>query len=147
MLSSTEDIIKKVKALEIISKKISTHMFSGDYHTAFKGKGMRFREVREYTPGDDVRFIDWNVSARFNSPFSKIFEEERESAVMLLIDTSSSNLIGTLCARKRDRINEIASVLAFSAVQNGDKAGVILFNDHIEKYIAPRKSRQQFCIW
>jgi uncharacterized protein (DUF58 family) len=117
-------------------------MFSGDYHTAFKGKGMRFREVREYMPGDDVRFIDWNVSARFNTPFSKVFEEERELAVMLLIDTSSSTLFGTTGARKRDLINEIASILAFSAIQNNDKSGAIIFNEHVEKFIPPGKSRQ-----
>ncbi|HCF63924.1 MAG TPA: DUF58 domain-containing protein [Chitinophagaceae bacterium] len=142
MLTQTEDIIRKVRELEIISKKLTTHLFTGEYHAAFKGKGMRFREVREYAPGDDVRFIDWNVSARFNNTFSKVFEEERELSVMLIIDTSSSNLFGTRGARKRDRINEMAAVLAFSAINNQDKAGAILFNDHVEQYIPPKKSRQ-----
>lgn len=142
MLTNTEDIIKKVRELEIISKKLTTHMFSGNYHTAFKGKGMRFREVREYFAGDDIRFIDWNVSARFDATFSKVFEEERELSVMLMIDTSSSNNFGTVGARKCDRINEIAAVLAFSAINNQDKAGAIIFNDHVQKYIPPRANRQ-----
>lgn len=142
MLTTTEDIIKKVRELEIISKKLTTHMFSGNYHMAFKGKGMRFREVREYIAGDDIRFIDWNVSARFNATFSKVFEEERELTVMLIIDTSSSNNFGTVGARKCDRLNEIAAVLAFSAINNQDKSGAILFNEHVQKYIPPRNNRQ-----
>src|ERR1043165_373703 len=136
---TTADIIKKVKELEIISKKITTHLFTGEYHSAFKGKGMRFREVREYYHGDDVRFIDWNVSARFSHPFSKVFEEERELSVYLLVDVSNSNLFGTIQNRKQDLITEIGAVLAFSAISNNDKVGAIFFSDKIEKYIAPKK--------
>ena len=138
---STTELLKKVKELEIKSKKITTHLFTGEYHSAFKGKGMSFREVREYTAGDDVRFIDWNVSARFSHPFTKLFEEERELTVMLLIDTSTSNLFGTVGKRKKELITEIAAVLAFSAVTNNDKVGVIFFSDKIEKYIPPKKGR------
>jgi uncharacterized protein (DUF58 family) len=139
---TTEEIVKKVRELEIKSKKITTHLFTGEYHSAFKGKGLSFREVREYYAGDDVRFIDWNVSARFGHPFTKVFEEERELTVMLLIDTSASNLFGTVARQKKDLIVEIASVLTFSAVTNNDKVGVIFFSDKIEKYIPPKKGRQ-----
>ncbi|MGC4101656.1 DUF58 domain-containing protein [Ferruginibacter sp.] len=139
---TTEEIQKKVRELEIKSKKITTHLFTGEYHSAFKGKGMSFREVREYYAGDDVRFIDWNVSARFNHPFTKVFEEERELTVMLLIDTSASNLFGTVTRQKKDLIVEMAAVLTFSAVSNNDKVGVIFFSNKIEKYIAPKKGRQ-----
>ena len=138
---STSELLKKVKELEIKSKKITTHLFTGEYHSAFKGKGMSFREVREYTAGDDVRFIDWNVSARFSHPFTKLFEEERELTLMLLIDTSTSNLFGTIGKRKKELITEIAAVLAFSAVSNNDKVGVIFFSNKVEKYIAPKKGR------
>jgi len=141
-LLTTEEIQRKVRELEIKSKKITTHLFTGEYHSAFKGKGMSFREVREYYAGDDVRFIDWNVSARFGNPFTKIFEEERELTVMLLIDTSASNLFGTIARQKKDLIVEMASVLTFSAVSNNDKVGVIFFSDKIEKYIPPKKGRQ-----
>lgn len=134
-------LLKKVRELEIKSKKITTHLFTGEYHSAFKGKGMSFREVREYSAGDDVRFIDWNVSARFNTPFSKLFEEERELTLMLLVDTSTSNLFGTVGKRKKDLITEMAAVLAFSAVSNNDKVGVIFFSDKVEKYIPPKKGR------
>ncbi len=139
---TTEEIQKKVRELEIKSKKITTHLFTGEYHSAFKGKGMSFREVREYYAGDDVRFIDWNVSARFSHPFTKVFEEERELTVMLLIDTSASNLFGTVARQKKDLIVEMASVLTFSAVSNNDKVGVIFFSDKIDKYIAPKKGRK-----
>ena len=139
---STEEIQRKVRELEIKSKKITTHLFTGEYHSAFKGKGMSFREVREYYAGDDVRFIDWNVSARFGQPFTKVFEEERELTVMLLIDTSASNLFGTVARQKKDLIVEMAAVLTFSAVSNNDKVGVIFFSDKIDKYIAPKKGRQ-----
>ena len=142
LLLTTEEIINKVRELEIRSKKITTHLFTGEYHSAFKGKGMRFREVREYYPGDDVRFIDWNVSARFSHPFTKVFEEERELTVMLLIDSSASNLFGTVERQKRTLINEMAAVLTFSAVSNNDKVGVIFFSDRMEKYIPPKKGRQ-----
>ncbi|MEO6733252.1 MAG: DUF58 domain-containing protein [Ferruginibacter sp.] len=139
---TTEEILRKVKELEIKSKKITTHLFTGEYHSAFKGKGMRFREVREYYAGDDVRFIDWNVSARFSHPFTKVFEEERELTVYLLVDISASNLFGTVNSRKRDILTEIGAVLSFSAVSNNDKVGVIFFSDKIEKYIPPKKGRQ-----
>lgn len=139
---STQEILHKVKELEIRAKKITTNLFTGEYHSAFKGKGMGFREVREYYAGDDVRFIDWNVSARFGHPFTKVFEEERELTVMLLIDTSASNLFGSVIRQKKELITEIAAVLAFSAINNNDKVGVIFFSDKIEKYIAPKKGRQ-----
>lgn len=139
---STQEILHKVKELEIKAKKITANLFTGEYHSAFKGKGMSFREVREYYAGDDVRFIDWNVSARFGHPFTKVFEEERELTVMLLIDTSASNLFGSVAKQKKELITEIAAVLAFSAINNNDKVGVIFFSDKIEKYIAPKKGRQ-----
>ena len=139
---TTADIIKKVKELEIISKKITTHLFTGEYHSAFKGKGMRFREVREYYHGDDVRFIDWNVSARYAHPFTKVFEEERELTVILLVDISASSLFGTVHQNKKDLITEIGAVLTFSAINNNDKVGVIFFSDRIEKYIPPKKGKE-----
>ena len=138
---STAELLKKVRELEIKSKKINTNLFTGEYHSAFKGKGMSFREVREYSAGDDVRFIDWNVSARFSSPFTKLFEEERELTVMLLVDCSSSNLFGSVGRRKKDVITEIAAVLTFSAINNNDKVGVIFFSNKIEKFIPPKKGR------
>lgn len=141
MLTTTE-ILKKVRDLEIKSKRLASDLFSGEYHSAFKGRGMSFREVREYYAGDDVRFIDWNVSARFGHPFSKVFEEERELTVMLLIDISASSLFGTTGATKKNISTEIAAVLAFSAVNNGDKVGAILYSNKIEKYIPPKKGKQ-----
>jgi len=135
-------IMRKVRELEIKSKKITTHLFTGEYHSAFKGKGMSFREVREYYAGDDVRFIDWNVSARFSHPFTKVFEEERELCVYLLVDTSASNLFGTVQSRKRDIITEIGALLTFSAINNNDKVGVVFFSDKVEKFIPPKKGRQ-----
>ncbi len=138
---TTADIIKRVKELEIISKKITTHLFTGEYHSAFKGKGMRFREVREYYHGDDVRFIDWNVSARYAHPFTKVFEEERELTVILLIDVSASSLFGTVHQNKKDMITEIGAVLTFSAINNNDKVGVIFFSDKVEQYIPPKKGK------
>ncbi len=135
-------IMRKVRELEIKSKKITTHLFTGEYHSAFKGKGMSFREVREYYAGDDVRFIDWNVSARFSHPFTKVFEEERELCIYLLVDTSASNLFGTVQSRKRDIITEIGALLTFSAINNNDKVGVIFFSDKVEKFIPPKKGRQ-----
>jgi uncharacterized protein (DUF58 family) len=139
---TTAEIIKKVRELEIKSKKLTRHLFTGEYHSAFKGRGMSFREVREYAAGDDIRFIDWNVSARFNHPFSKLFEEERELTVMLLVDVSASSLFGTVHARKKDLITEVCAVLAFSAINNNDKVGVILFSDRVEGYIPPKKGRE-----
>jgi uncharacterized protein (DUF58 family) len=138
---TTADILKKVRLLEIKSKKLTSDLFTGEYHSAFKGKGMSYKEVREYTPGDDVRFIDWNVSARFGHPFSKVFEEERELTVMLLVDISSSSLFGTVHGRKKDIITELAAVLSFSAVNNNDKIGIIFYSDIVEKYIPPKKGR------
>src|SRR5687767_4748157 len=139
---TTADILKKVRELEIKSKKLTTDRFTGEYHSAFKGRGMSFKEVREYYAGDDIRFIDWNVSARFGHPFSKVFEEERELTVMLLIDVSASSLFGTVNATKKDYATEIAAVLSFSVVNNADKIGAILYSDKIEKYIPPKKGKQ-----
>jgi uncharacterized protein (DUF58 family) len=141
-LLTTTEILKKVRELEIKSKKLTTDLFTGEYHSAFKGKGMSFKEVREYAAGDDIRFIDWNVSARFGHPFSKIFEEERELTVMLLVDISASSLFGTIHARKRDIITELGAVLSFSAVNNADKIGVIFYSDRVEGYIPPKKGKQ-----
>ncbi len=139
---TTEEILKKVRALEIKSKRLTNHMFTGEYHSAFKGQGMSYKEVREYQPGDDVRFIDWNVSARYAHPYSKVFEEERELSVFLLIDNSASVSFGTHLQRKKDLITEITAVLAFSAVNNNDKVGAILFGDKVQKFIAPKKAKQ-----
>src|SRR4030095_5450283 len=139
---TTEEILAKVRELEIKSKKITTHLFTGEYHSAFKGKGMSFREVREYYAGDDVRFIDWNVSARFSHPFTKVFEEERELTVILLVDVSASSLFGTVHSRKRDLLTEIGAVLTFCAINNNDKVGVIFFSDKVEQYIPPKKGKK-----
>ena len=139
---TTAEILKKVRELEIKSKKLTSDLFTGEYHSAFKGKGMSFKEVREYAAGDDIRFIDWNVSARFGHPFSKIFEEERELTVMLLADISASSMFGTVHARKKDIATEIAAVLSFSAVNNGDKIGVIFYSDRVEGYIPPKKGKE-----
>ena len=138
---TTAEIIKKVRELEIKSKKLSAHLFTGEYHSAFKGRGMLFKEVREYQAGDDIRFIDWNVSARFGHPYSKMFEEERELTMMLLVDISASSLFGTVHQRKKDLITEICAVLAFAASNNKDKVGVIFFSDKIEFYVPPKKGR------
>lgn len=138
---TTADILKKVRELEIKSKKLTNHLFTGEYHTAFKGRGMSFKEVREYEPGDDPRFIDWNVSARMGHTFSKIFEEERELSVYLLIDISASSLFGTLRQSKKDLMTEMCAVLAFSAISNNDKVGLIFFSDHVEKFIPAKKGR------
>lgn len=135
----TTDLFKKVRKIEIKTRGLSNHIFSGQYHSAFKGRGMTFSEVREYQYGDDIRNIDWNVTARFHRPFVKIFEEEREMTVMLLIDVSGSNDFGSVDATKRDITAEVAAVLAFSAIQNNDKVGVIFFSDQIEKFIPPKK--------
>lgn len=135
----TTDLFKKVRKIEIKTRGLSNHIFSGQYHSAFKGRGMTFSEVREYQYGDDIRNIDWNVTARFHRPFVKIFEEEREMTVMLLIDVSGSNDFGSVDATKRDITAEVAAVLAFSAIQNNDKVGVVFFSDQIEKFIPPKK--------
>ena len=137
----TAEILKKVRELEIKSKRLTNHLFTGEYHTAFKGRGMAFKEVREYQPGDDIRFIEWNVSARMNNTFSKLFEEERELAVYLLADVSASSLFGTFRQSKKDLITEMCAVLAFSAISNNDKAGLVLFSDKVEKYIPAKKGK------
>ena len=138
----TSEIIKKVRKIEIKTRGLSSNIFAGQYHSAFKGRGMAFSEVREYQFGDDVRDIDWNVTARFHRPYIKVFEEERELTVMLMIDVSGSLDFGTQCQMKRDMVTEIAATLAFSAIQNNDKIGVIFFSDKIEKYIPPKKGRK-----
>ncbi|MEG1572593.1 MAG: DUF58 domain-containing protein [Bacteroidales bacterium] len=137
----TADILKKVRKIEIKTRGLSQHIFSGQYHSAFKGRGMAFSEVREYQYGDDVRFIDWNVTARFHHPYVKVFEEERELTVMLIIDVSASNFFGSHRQLKKDAITEIAAILAFSAIQNNDKVGVLFFSNKVEKYIPPKKGR------
>ncbi|MCX6276911.1 MAG: DUF58 domain-containing protein [Bacteroidetes bacterium] len=133
------ELFKKVRKIEIKTRGLSNQIFSGEYHSVFKGRGMAFSEVREYQPGDDIRSIDWNVTARFNHPFIKIFDEERELTVMLLIDVSGSNHFGTRKTLKKEVITEIAAVLAFSAIQNNDKVGVIFFSKTVEKFIPPKK--------
>ena len=136
---TAKEIFKKVRKIEIKTRGLSNQIFAGQYHSSFKGRGMAFSEVREYQYGDDVRNIDWNVTARFNKPFIKVFEEEREMTVMLLIDVSASNQFGTTASFKQDVITEISAVLSFSAIKNNDKVGVIFFSDKIEKFIPPKK--------
>lgn len=138
-MDSNNEILKKVRKIEIKARGLSRQMFSGEYHSAFKGRGMAFSEVREYQYGDDVRNIDWNVTARLNHPYVKVFEEERELTVMLLVDVSGSNRFGTHHQFKEELVAEVAATLAFSAIQNNDKVGVILFSDRIEKFIPPKK--------
>jgi uncharacterized protein (DUF58 family) len=138
---TTADILKKVRELEIKSKRLTNHLFTGEYHTAFKGRGMAFKEVRDYQPGDDTRFIDWNVSARMGHPYSKLFEEERELTVYLLVDVSASSLFGTFLQSKKDLITEMCAVLAFSAITNNDKVGLIFFSEKVEKFIPAKKGR------
>jgi uncharacterized protein (DUF58 family) len=135
------EILKKVRELQIKSKKLTNHLFTGEYHTAFKGQGMAFKEVKEYSAGDDIRFIDWNVSARMNGTYSKVFEEERELSVYLLVDASASSLFGTHLQNKKELMTEICAVLAFSALSNNDKTGLIFFTDTVEKYIPSSKGR------
>ena len=137
----TKDLLKKVRKIEIKTRGLSKHIFSGEYHSAFKGRGMSFSEVRAYQYGDDVRNIDWNVTARTGDPFIKIFEEERELTVMLLIDVSKSSAFGTINQFKQGVITEIAAVLSFSAIQNNDKVGVVFFSDKVEKFIPPKKGK------
>ena len=136
------ELIKKVRKIEIKTRGLSSNIFAGQYHSAFKGRGMAFSEVREYQYGDDVRDIDWNVTARFNKPYVKVFEEERELTVMLLVDMSSSLDFGTSGMYKKDMVTEIAATLAFAAIQNNDKIGAIFFTDRIEKFIPPQKGRK-----
>lgn len=138
----TTDLIKKVRQIEIKTRGLTNHIFAGEYHSAFKGRGMAFSEVREYQYGDDVRNIDWNVTARMNRPFIKIFEEERENTVMLLIDVSGSREFGTTQRFKKNLVTEMAATLAFSTIQNNDKIGVIFFSDKVEKFIPPQKGKK-----
>ncbi|MCR5697690.1 MAG: DUF58 domain-containing protein [Marinilabiliaceae bacterium] len=138
----TTELLKKVRQIEIKTRGLSNHIFAGEYHSAFKGRGMAFSEVREYQYGDDVRNIDWNVTARFNRPFIKIFEEERENTVMLLVDVSGSREFGTQERFKKNLVTEIAATLAFSTIQNNDKIGVIFFSDHVEQFIPPQKGKR-----
>lgn len=141
MIASTE-LLRKVRKIEIRTKGLVNQIFSGEYHSVFKGRGMVFNEVREYQPGDDVRLIDWNVSARFNHPYIKVFEEERELTVVLVVDVSGSGEFGSVQQMKKDIAVELCAVLAFSAIQNNDKVGVILFSDTVEKFIPPKKGRK-----
>ncbi len=138
----TNEILKRVRKIEIKTRGLSNNIFAGEYHSAFKGRGMAFAEVREYQYGDDIRDIDWNVTARFNRPFVKVFEEERELTVMLMVDVSSSLNFGTSVQQQKDMVAEIAATLAFSAILNNDKIGVIFFSDRIEKFIPPKKGRK-----
>jgi uncharacterized protein (DUF58 family) len=137
----TSDILKKVRKIEIKTRRLSDHIFSGEYHSHFKGRGMTFSEVRPYQYGDDVRSIDWNVTARYNEPFVKVFEEERELTMLLMVDVSGSEFFGTKTQFKKDTLTEIAATLAFSAIQNNDKVGLLLFTNEIELYIPPKKGR------
>ena len=138
----TSELLKKVRKIEIKTRGLSKNIFAGEYHSAFKGRGMTFAEVREYQYGDDIRSIDWNVTARFGHPYIKIFEEERELTVMLLIDVSGSREFGTISQLKKDIFTEVAATLAFSTIQNNDKIGVIFFSDKIEKFIPPKKGKK-----
>lgn len=138
----TSELLKKVRKIEIKTRGLSNNIFAGEYHTAFKGRGMQFAEVREYMPGDDVRSIDWNVTARYSKPFIKVFEEEREMTLMLLVDVSGSDDFGTAEQTKREYLTEVAATIAFSAANNNDKIGVIFFSDKIEKYIPPQKGKK-----
>ena len=137
----TTELLKKVRKIEIKTRGLSSHIFSGEYHSAFKGRGMAFSEVREYVPGDPIRSIDWNVTARFNHPYVKVYEEERELTVILLVDVSASEEFGTKFQFKKDLVTELCAVLSFSAIQNNDKIGIIFFSDTIEKFIPPKKGK------
>lgn len=137
----TKDLLKKVRKIEIKTRRLSDHIFSGEYHTSFKGRGMTFSEVRQYQYGDDIRAIDWNVTARYNEPYIKVFEEERELTMLLMVDVSGSENFGSKNQFKKEIVTEIAATLAFSATQNNDKIGLILFSDEIELYIPPKKGR------
>ncbi|NNE77998.1 MAG: DUF58 domain-containing protein [Pricia sp.] len=137
----TKELLKKVRKIEIKTRRLSDHIFGGEYHSTFKGRGMTFSEVRQYQFGDDVRSIDWNVTARYNEPYVKVFEEERELTMMLVVDVSGSELFGTANQFKKEIITEISATLAFSALQNNDKAGLILFSDEVELFIPPKKGK------
>ncbi|WP_431167120.1 DUF58 domain-containing protein [Tenacibaculum halocynthiae] len=137
----TKELLKKVRKIEIKTRRLSNHIFGGEYHSTFKGRGMTFSEVRQYQYGDDIRAIDWNVTARYNEPYIKVFEEERELTMMLMVDISGSEFFGTNQQFKKDTITEIAATLAFSAIQNNDKVGLILFSDQVELFIPPKKGK------
>ena len=137
----TKEILKKVRKIEIKTRRLSDHIFSGEYHSSFKGRGMTFSEVRQYQFGDDIRSIDWNVTARYHEPYVKVFEEERELTMMLMVDVSGSEFFGTTEQFKRDTITEISATLAFSAIQNNDKVGLLLFSDDVESFIPPKKGK------
>ncbi|CAM1351602.1 DUF58 domain-containing protein [Tenacibaculum crassostreae] len=137
----TKELLKKVRKIEIKTRRLSNHIFGGEYHSTFKGRGMTFSEVRQYQYGDDIRAIDWNVTARYNEPYVKVFEEERELTMMLAVDISGSEFFGTTEQFKKDTVTEIAATLAFSAIQNNDKVGLILFSDQVELYIPPKKGK------
>jgi len=138
----TKEILKKVRKIEIKTRRLSDHIFSGEYHSSFKGRGMTFSEVRQYQFGDDIRSIDWNVTARYHEPFVKVFEEERELTMLLMVDVSGSEFFGTSEQFKRETITEISATLAFSAIQNNDKVGLLLFSDEIELFIPPKKGKK-----
>lgn len=138
---NTKELLKKVRKIEIKTKRLSNHIFGGEYHSTFKGRGMTFSEVRQYQFGDDVRSIDWNVTARYNEPYVKVFEEERELTMMLMVDVSGSEFFGTTNQFKKDTVTEIAATLAFSAIQNNDKVGLVLFSDQVELFIPPKKGK------
>ncbi len=142
IIMDANELLKKVRKIEIKTRGLSQNIFAGEYHSAFKGRGMMFSEVREYQYGDDIRDIDWNVTARHNHPYVKVYEEEREMTVMLLVDVSSSRLFGAIGQEKKDMIAEVAATISFSAIQNNDKIGVIFFSDKIEKFIPPKKGRK-----
>ena len=143
---NAKELLEKVRKIEIKTRGLSQNIFAGEYHTAFKGRGVIFSEVREYQPGDDIRDIDWNVTARHNRPYVKVYEEERELTMMLLIDVSGSSDFGAVGESKKERIAEIAATLAFSSIQNNDKVGVIFFSDHVEKFIPPKKGRKHILL-
>ncbi len=140
----TKELLKKVRKIEIKTRRLSDHIFSGEYHSSFKGRGMTFSEVRQYQFGDDIRSIDWNVTARYNEPYVKVFEEERELTMMLVVDISGSESFGTTAQFKRDILTEISATLAFSAIQNNDKVGLLLFSDEIELFIPPKKGKPMY---
>ena len=141
IIMTSEELLQKVRKIEIKTHGLSRNIFAGEYHSQFKGRGMAFSEVREYQPGDDVRSIDWNVTARMNRPYIKVYEEERELTVMLLVDVSGSRNFGTVSQMKRDTMAEVAATLAFSTIENNDKVGVIFFSDQVEKFIPPKKGK------
>ena len=146
MVMDSNELLRKVRKIEIKTKGLSQNIFAGEYHSAFKGRGMTFSEVREYQYGDDIRDIDWNVTARHNRPYVKVYEEERELTVMLMVDVSGSKDFGAVGVLKRELMAELAATIAFSAIQNNDKVGVVFFSDRIEKFIPPKKGRKHILL-